>query len=197
MRTEIRRLRVAFVRHAMSIDNEAWHNRLPWPGIRDAPLCQSGKDSLWHISTTLGAWKPDVVICSPLARCIETAQAICHVTQATLTVNYALSEIYHTDGDLPPSPEQLKSHHADIAVVWSANDNDFIQNRARRFLASLGQIESRRICLVGHRAWLKAISGSDIANGECVVLEVEIYLQSGIPINAELRSVSALVTASQ
>lgn len=168
-------VRIVFVRHAMSIDNEAWRLGRPWPGVRDAPLCEAGRASLPVIAKQLASWQPEKVLSSPLSRCIDTARAICDATNAGLEIDYELAEVFHTDGDKPLLPEDLQANHPTTRVIppepWAANVTP--SERAKCWLRRLAATrESRRICVVGHRGWLLSVSDLDLENGEVTCLGV-------------------------
>lgn len=172
-------VRFAFVRHAMSVDNEAWLLGLPWPGITDAPLCSRGREMLPSIAAVLSEWRPDMIISSPLRRCIDTATAIASAAATPVEIDYGLTEIPHNDGDLPPPPDFLASARSDLAVhgqraicCWS----DPVQTRAVRVIRELANRPERKICLVGHRGWLMTFAGHDIENGEVICLKAEFVL---------------------
>jgi broad specificity phosphatase PhoE len=169
-------IRLAFVRHAMSVDNEAWRFGLPWPGIADAPLCSRGREMLSSITAVLGEWRPDLIVTSPLRRCIDTATPVANATEARIEVDYGLTEVSHNDGDLPPPPEVLAKVRPDLIVngqhaicYWEQP----AQARAMRVICELASRPERKICLVGHRGWLLALAGLDIENGEVICLKVE------------------------
>lgn len=184
MKTDFR-LRLLFVRHAMSVDNYAWRKGFAWPGIPDAPLCREGLDSLKRIASSLSAWNPEIVISSPLTRCIQTARAICFQSGASLSVDYALTEIIITHGDRPPPPEELKALHADISVISCNNDGESIMQRVEHLFSRLSSLNDRRICLVGHRGWFETVTGQDIDNGEVVILEIDLAKPTQITIAME------------
>lgn len=176
VRTEACEVRFAFVRHAVSVDNEAWLLGLPWPGIPDAPLCSRGREMLPDVAAVLAEWRPNLILSSPLRRCIDTARAVADATAARVEVDYGLTEIPHNDADLPPPPDVLAKAQPDLIVhgqhaiyCW----DDPAEAMAVRVIRGLANRPEGRICLVGHRGWLMAFAGLDIDNGDVICLKVE------------------------
>jgi broad specificity phosphatase PhoE len=169
-------VRFAFIRHAISVDNEAWLLGLPWPGIPDAPLCGRGRAMLLEVAAVMAEWQPDLIVSSPLRRCIDTARAVADTTAAGIEIDYGLAEIPHNEGDLPPQPDVLASEQPDL-IVHGQDEIDCwdgpAKARAARVIRGLAQHPKRRICLVGHRGWLMAFAGLDIENGEVICFKVE------------------------
>lgn len=165
-----------FVRHAMSIDNEAWLLGLPWPGLVDAPLCGRGYQTLPQIAGEVARWSPTLIISSPLKRCIQTAQAISSVVKAKIEIDYRLTEIVFNDGDRPPTPRQIKTMYPDLNVRCSnkANSGTYcVRKLATKLVRELAIADEKKICLVGHRGWFNSFVNEDIGNGEMVYLKVE------------------------
>ncbi len=170
-------LDIKFLRHAESIDNAAWRENRPWPGIPDAPLSENGIQMLSAIRQKMMGWRPDLIVASPLSRCIETALAVVGQESTEIIIHFDLRERYHNDGDIPKNGAVLRQKYPLISYIVNeghaaqkkTESKQVFEQRVQRFFAWLYTMECTRVCIVGHRGWLLEVLGVDVENGGTIL----------------------------
>lgn len=183
-----------FVRHGQAEHNVAFHEKgegvFHDKAYEDAPLTSEGLEQVKTTAITLRSYEITDIWCSPLSRCIQTAEEILEETSA--------QEIYFHDNLLEcqggghicnerKSKRELKKKFGFENMDYLAELPAYYSNRETLtetcvrmrmlllFLADLykGLPESKTICIVSHETALYALTGKLLKNAEFVVLSLE------------------------
>jgi alpha-ribazole phosphatase/probable phosphoglycerate mutase len=90
--TESRQKRLLFARHGET----EWNNSFRYQGRSDIPLNETGREQARRLARRIAAWKPEVIVASPLDRALTTARLLQEACgdNVTLLVRDGLAEIH-------------------------------------------------------------------------------------------------------
>lgn len=171
---------VLLIRHG-----EGYHNVNRWNG-NDPPLTENGKGQARALRSShkLQEHRPEVLICSPLLRAVQTAALVFGEQPRFRTIITPLhSERWSGPCDQGSTKSELlaacpfvKSWEGfeELPEEWSPtsreSDRNWVQERVPRFLDFVRRQTERRIVIVGHGAFFNALVGFHMKNCECVEL---------------------------
>lgn len=104
--------RILLVRHADRYDyanRDVWRSRCERHGLEltDPPLSSLGHEQARATAHALKELRPDLILCSPYLRVLQTAQPLAHVCSLDLCVDDALAEFRHDPAKMPPLAARL------------------------------------------------------------------------------------------
>lgn len=90
--TESHQKRLLFARHGET----EWNNSFRYQGRSDIPLNEAGREQARRLARRVAAWKPEVIVASPLDRALTTARLLQEAcgSDTTLLVRDGLAEIH-------------------------------------------------------------------------------------------------------
>jgi alpha-ribazole phosphatase/probable phosphoglycerate mutase len=90
--TESHQKRLLFARHGET----EWNNSFRYQGRSDIPLNETGREQARRLARRVAAWKPEVIVASPLDRALTTARLLQEAcgSDTTLLVRDGLAEIH-------------------------------------------------------------------------------------------------------
>jgi len=159
----------------------------------DAPLSELGRRQVEHTRALLRETPVDLVITTPLTRALQTAAGLFadHPSAPAILVEALHRERVENSCDVGSSPSLLSSAFPAFAfdhlpeVWWHNHDSpdergvcieplDLVHARATQFRQFLLQRPERRIAVVGHGTFFRALTGRMLANCEVVELTLEV-----------------------
>jgi broad specificity phosphatase PhoE len=139
-------------------------------GRYDAPLIEEGRRQAWEANEAFDGTPFDVVISSPLARALETAQIIAGVSREDIVVEEGCTE--RSFGEMEElTPTQVRERlpqvryvrigHVDYSLNPPGGETfEQLHDRARRFLERTLELHSgKKILLFGHENFLQQLHG--------------------------------------
>jgi ribonuclease H / adenosylcobalamin/alpha-ribazole phosphatase len=139
-------------------------------GRYDAPLIEEGRRQAWEANEAFDGTPFDVVISSPLARALETAQIIAGVSREDIVVEEGCTE--RSFGEMEElTPTQVRERlpqvryvrigHVDYSLNPPGGETfEQLHDRARRFLERTLELQSgKKILLFGHENFLQQLHG--------------------------------------
>lgn len=174
---------ITFIRHGQSEFNRHWAATGTDPLIRDAPLSDLGHEQVRAARPAARALQPDLVICSPLTRALQTAVGLFGDDEAAPIVIDASPRERVTDtDDIGSHPAELATRFprlsfAHLTPTWwhqgpvdqrgvPVEPADVFHQRVRSFLVSLDGLPHERIVVVGHGNFFAHILGRHLDNCE-------------------------------
>lgn len=187
-----------FVRHGEAEHNVAFHEKgeeaFHDKAYEDAPLTQKGLEQATATALALQGYEIGHIWCSPLSRCIQTAEEILEETTA--------QEIYFHDNLLEcqggghvcnqrKAKGELKKkfkfenmdYLAELPAFYTKRETltetAFRMRMLVLFLADLYKnvSEGKYICIVSHETAIFALTGKSLKNAEFVILSLEDCLR--------------------
>lgn len=163
------------LRHGQSYFNLHFNRNRVDPGIEDPELTPLGKEQAAAAAMKLAGVALTRVIISPFTRALQTAQPILAVHQVPVQIMHEVREQAAFACDIGSPPDLLARrfpHHefGHLPPMWwhagieSARETSA---RAAAFRALMAACEdSATTLLVGHWAFIQALTGVSLANGE-------------------------------
>ena len=174
---------ITFIRHGESEFNRHWAATRTDPLIRDAPLSERGHEQVRAARPAALALEPDLVLCSPLTRALQTAVGLFGDGGAVpIVVDAAHREWLTGMDDIGSHPEDLAARFpalsfAHLAPAWwhqgppneigvPVEPMDVFHQRVASFQASLDAMPHHRIAVIGHGNFFARILGRLLDNCE-------------------------------
>lgn len=163
------------LRHGQSYFNLHFSETRVDPGIQDPELTPLGIEQAAAAAMQLAAKPLSRVIISPFTRALQTAQPILAIHKVRVAVMQEVREqgAYACDVGSPPNLLASRFPHHDFAHLppqwWHAGIETMEETsvRAKAFRALMATREdSTTTLLVSHWAFILALSGISLANGE-------------------------------
>jgi broad specificity phosphatase PhoE len=169
------------LRHGQSYFNQLYNATRIDPGIEDPGLTPLGLEQAAAAAARLADTPLTHIIVSPFTRALQTAQPIVKMHQASVRIMPEVREQAAYSCDIGSTPEVLASrfpHHdfGHLPTRWwheGVETSEQTQARARSFQAHMAaRSDSATTLLVGHWAFIRALTGTALANGE--ILEYDL-----------------------
>jgi glucosyl-3-phosphoglycerate phosphatase len=174
------------LRHGQSYFNLHFNKTRVDPGIEDPELTPLGIEQAAAAAARLAARALTRIIVSPYTRALQTAQPILAMRQVPVAVMHEVREqaAYACDVGSPPHVLAAQFPHHDFSHLpprWWHEGAESAQETAARadaFRALMAtRDDSSTTLLVGHWAFILALTGTALANGE--ILEYEPTSSAG------------------
>lgn len=174
---------ITFIRHGQSEFNRHWAATGTDPLIRDAPLSAFGHEQVLATRPAALALEPELVLCSPLTRALQTAVGLFGADGAIpIVVDAAHREWLTGMDDIGSHPEELAARFPQLAFAHLApawwhqgppneigvpfEPIDVFHQRVASFQVSLQTMAHDRIVVVGHGNFFARILGRHLDNCE-------------------------------
>jgi broad specificity phosphatase PhoE len=163
------------LRHGQSYFNQLFNATRVDPGIADPELTPLGREQAAVAAARLADAPLTHIIISPFTRALQTAEPIVSMHRASVRIMPEVREQAAYTCDIGSAPEVLASrfpHHdfAHLPPVWWHDGIETAEQtkaRARGFqILMASRIDSATTLLVGHWAFILALTGTALANGE-------------------------------
>jgi broad specificity phosphatase PhoE len=163
------------LRHGQSYFNLYFNETRVDPGIHDPELTPLGVEQAAAAAMRLADTPLTRIIVSPFTRALQTAQPILGVHQAPVSIMQEVREQAAFACDIGSPPDVLASrfpHHdfAHLPPRWwhdGVETTEQTRHRANAFRALMAACDdSATTLLVGHWAFIRALTGIALANGE-------------------------------
>jgi broad specificity phosphatase PhoE len=163
------------LRHGQSYFNQLFTERRVDPGIEDPELTPVGIEQAAAAAVALSDARLTRIIVSPYTRALQTAEPILAIHKVTVNVMQEVRERAAFTCDVGRPPELLASRfpHHDFAHLPRRWWHDGIETtdetvaRANGFRALMAdRPDSGTTLLVSHWAFILALTGASLANGE-------------------------------
>lgn len=190
--------RFIFVRHGEATHNVAFHQEgesafedVRW---KDAELTEKGKEQAKKVGEELASYKIKDIWCSPLTRCIQTAEEIFEETSCEdLYLHDNLLE--RQGGNHVCNERKLKSeikklhsiwdvtHLPDIPMYWGPREHQMaLYSRMLSFVLLLAHIynecdDNTHIVIVSHNDAIHALTKKSLKNCETIICSLEEILK--------------------
>ncbi len=170
------------LRHGQSYFNQLFNATRIDPGIEDPELTPLGIEQASAAAARLAATPLTHIIISPFTRALQTAQPIVRMHQASVRIMPEVREQAAYTCDIGSAPDVLASrfpHHdfGHLPPRWwheGVETAEQTQDRARAFRAYMAaRDDSATTLLVGHWAFILALAGAALANGEILEYDPE------------------------
>ncbi|MFT0173612.1 histidine phosphatase family protein [Paraburkholderia mimosarum] len=153
-----------------------WSRSGQHTGRTDIPLTEHGREQARSLAPTLAAQHFDAVLCSPMARAIETCQLAGLGEQMTITADlhewdYGIYEGRTTTGIRKTEPDWSVWH----SPIAQGEDLARVQLRASAVVESLLALRGR-VALFSHAHFLRALGGCWISGS--AALGEHLYLDT-------------------
>lgn len=177
------------LRHGESYFNLHFNATRTDPGIEDPELTERGRQQAHAAAAALREVALTRIIVSPYTRALQTAQPVIATQNADVQVMHEVRERAAFSCDIGSSPERLAgrfpqhqfSHLPDRWWPESESEAETVE-RAARFRAVIAQcVDSSTTLLVSHWAFLLALSGVSLGNGEVL----EYNPRSAAPVSLD------------
>ncbi|MGC1523338.1 MAG: histidine phosphatase family protein [Steroidobacteraceae bacterium] len=163
------------LRHGQSYFNQLFNATRIDPGIEDPELTPLGIEQAAAAAGRLAEAPLTHIIISPFTRALQTAQPILKMHRASVRIMPEVREQAAYACDIGSAPDVLASrfpHHdfAHLPPRWWHDGMETAQQTKQRalafrdFMAARG--DSATTLLVGHWAFILALTGASLANGE-------------------------------
>jgi len=163
------------LRHGQSYFNLHFNETRVDPGIEDPELTPLGLEQAAAAARRLAGAALTHIIVSPFTRALQTAQPILSMHDASVEVMQEVREqaAFACDIGSPPDVLAARFPHHDFGHLprrWWHDGAETLQETVRRaeafraFMAT--RIDARTTLLVGHWAFIQALTGVALANGE-------------------------------
>jgi broad specificity phosphatase PhoE len=163
------------LRHGQSYFNLHMSRTRQDPGIEDPELTPLGESQAAAAAQALAAAPLTRIIVSPYTRALQTAQPILSVHRVPVRIMHEVRERAAYACDIGSPPEKLASrfpHHdfAHLPARWwpdrpeSTEETVVRADAFRRYVAAAA--DSTTTLLVSHWAFILALTGESLANGE-------------------------------
>lgn len=163
------------LRHGQSYFNQLFNATRVDPGIEDPELTPLGLEQAAAAAAQLARASLTHIIISPFTRTLQTAQPVLTMHQASVRIMPEVREQAAYTCDIGSAPEVLANRFPqhDFAHLPARWWHDGIETTAqtqeragafRRWMAARG--DSATTLLVGHWAFILALTGTELANGE-------------------------------
>lgn len=168
------------LRHGQSYFNLHFTETHVDPGIEDPELTPLGAQQASAAAQALAGVALTRVIVSPFTRALQTAEPILAVHRVPVQIMHEVREraAFACDVGSPPSRLAARFPHHDFAHLparwWHVGTEtlEATQARADAFRALMAaRADSATTLLVGHWAFILALSGVSLANGELLEYE--------------------------
>ena len=165
------------IRHGESEWNAAYRVHKKDPEIRDAPLTEEGRRQATRAAQELNGHDLDRILSSPLTRALQTADFIAKAHRLPVIVEPLVCEqfFYSCDVGTPRSMLSEQWPHIDFAHLaeewWhpEKESEEAVIRRANEFRDAMARTANwRRVVVVSHWAFIRALSGQDANNAELV-----------------------------
>ena len=163
------------LRHGQSYFNLHFGENDVDPGIEDPQLTPLGLEQAAAAATHMASVPLTRIIVSPFTRALQTAQPLLATHAVPVEIMHEVREraAFVCDVGSPPSVLQTRFPHHDFAHLparwWHEGDESAAEtvNRATAFRQMMATREdSRTTILVSHWAFILALTGVSLANGE-------------------------------
>ena len=154
---------IYFVRHGRT----EWNNQLRYQGAVDIPLNEDGRMQARKTALRFSSADIDVVISSPLARAIETAECIASFHKGLKAESTPLLTEVDFGKWEGRTVAEIKTEYADVFAAWKSDplnvaapggeSMDSLYARCGLFSEELLARPERRTVVVGHGAMLRAL----------------------------------------
>jgi broad specificity phosphatase PhoE len=163
------------LRHGQSYFNLHFNETRVDPGIEDPELTPLGLEQAAAAARRLAGAALTHIIVSPFTRALQTAQPILSMHDASVEVMQEVREqaAFACDIGSPPDVLAARFPHHDFGHLprrWWHDGAETLQQPVRRadafraFMAA--RADARTTLLVGHWAFIQALTGVALANGE-------------------------------
>ena len=168
------------LRHGQSYFNLHFTETHVDPGIEDPELTPLGHEQAAAAARALSGIPLTRIIVSPFTRALQTAQPILTIHRATVEVMHEVREraAFACDIGSPPSVLANRFPHHDFAHLpycWWHQGLETIEATGARAAAfrtlMAARDDSGSTLLVSHWAFILALSGASLANGELLEYE--------------------------
>src|SRR5580698_2495388 len=168
-------LRMFLLRHGQSFFNLHFNRTRRDPGIEDPELTPFGVEQALAAAAALAATPLTRIIVSPYTRALQTAQPFLRTHDATMVIMHEVRERAAFACDVGSAPELLAErfpHHDfdHLPRQWWHGGLEPVEStvaRADEFRAAMAAREdSATTLLVSHWAFILALSGRSLENGE-------------------------------
>jgi broad specificity phosphatase PhoE len=175
------------LRHGQSYFNLHFNETRIDPGIEDPELTPLGREQAAAAARQLAQAALTHIIVSPFTRALQTAQPILSMHAASVQVMQQVREqaAFVCDIGSPPDVLAARFPHHDFAHLpprWWHDGTETLQETVQRaeafrvFMAA--RADSATTLLVGHWAFIQALTGVALGNGE--ILQTDLQ---GAPIS--------------
>lgn len=163
------------LRHGQSYFNQLYNATRIDPGIEDPELTPLGLEQAAAAAVRLAGASLTHIIISPFTRTLQTAQPIVGMHRASVRIMPEVQEQAAYTCDIGSAPDVLASRfpHHDFAHLprrWWHDGRETPQQTKERALAFQALMAARgdsaTTLLVGHWAFILALTGAALANGE-------------------------------
>lgn len=174
------------VRHGQSEFNAAFTLTRVDPGIPDPELTEIGRVQAAAAARDLAARDVARLVVSPYTRTLQTARIIAEQLGVPMTIDPRVREraAFHCDIGTPPRALAARFPEFDFGglgdpwwhdhlSVGRAESEAELAHRAEQFRAEMARREDwRRVAVVTHWGFVRALTGRQAQNGEIVVYDV-------------------------
>lgn len=173
---------VILIRHAQSTFNAHYAATGEDPGHIDARLTDLGLEQVAEARRRLEAVEVDAVVSSPFTRALQTATGLFGHRDVPMHVTCLHRERLESSCDVGRSPTELAADfpalafdhlddpwwHAPQGDVgrWSIEPEEVFLTRVERFGQWIATRPERRVAVVGHGTFFRALTGRAFANAE-------------------------------
>jgi len=163
------------LRHGQSYFNLHFNRHRVDPGIEDPELTPLGKEQAAAAARKLAGAPLTQIIVSPYTRALQTAEPILAIHKVPVKIMREVREqaAFACDVGSPPKLLATRFPHHDFAHLppkwWheGAESDEETRERAEAFRVLMAAREdSATTLLVGHWAFIQALTGASLANGE-------------------------------
>ena len=168
------------LRHGQSLFNLHFTKTRRDPGIEDPELTELGHRQAEAAAATLAAERITRVIISPYLRALQTAEPILARHRAAVTIMPEVRERAAFVCDIGSPPALLASRFPQhefghLAEVWWPGERETVEEtigRADTFRATMAnRDDSATTLLVSHWAFILALTGISVTNGEILLYD--------------------------
>lgn len=163
------------LRHGQSYFNLHFNETRADPGIEDPELTPLGEEQAAAAASRLAGAALTRIIISPYTRALQTAQPVLAIHKVPVRIMHEVREQAAFACDIGSRPEVLAKRfpHHDFAHLprqwWHEGKESAEQTSARAYAfrtLMAARDDSATTLMVGHWAFIQALSGVALANGE-------------------------------
>jgi glucosyl-3-phosphoglycerate phosphatase len=164
---------VILIRHGQTEFNRIFSLTRRDPGIRDPGLTDEGRRQAAAVAGLLSMVKLRLLIASPYARALETAEIIAADLALPVTVDSLIAERFAFVCDIGSPLVELRARWPALAFDhlpdpwWPGREeaDESLVRRSERFRCLMGAQDSSEIAIVTHWGFIRALTGLRVPNG--------------------------------
>jgi broad specificity phosphatase PhoE len=167
------------IRHGQTEFNRIFSATRRDPGIRDPELTETGRFQAAAVAVVLQAVNPRLLISSPYARALETAEIIASHLELPIRVEALVAERCAFICDIGSPLATLRGRWPNIAFDhlcdpwWPSQEEseDVLYERSEAFRRRMAEDLWSRVAVVTHWGFIRAVTGLKVPNGSVLRID--------------------------